>query len=363
MLDLAFKNLKINNLIENKERNLKKFIKAKENNPDLPFIPKSASSFTLNGTDAAKGSKDFELLQLKYSKLTETYNKKISELCFEVGLLEKKALVENRTTSFLKKGLTLSYAMQIFSAHEHGLKDPVQPKKVAAYTLFGTILGSIKLMEFVKLSQNDLCKSIEDEFKTYHGLLNLRNLDSTICDNDKRVAHEVIRQLTEPLCLVTVNTWKHLLKNQEERRRKLEMLIGIQELKLNSATEATEKLLDEEQKVSHKVLSDLINAKVEEKLKLKKKRMRRQSQKNSLGEGKTQPSKPKKTGSILKSKKTGKEEKKNVGKNIEKKVRFREQTKTVKNRDAVNKDGDKNRKGKKNTKSNKAKTNLPKKKK
>ena len=52
----------------------------------------------------------------------------------------------------------------------------------------------------------------------------------------------------------------------------MEVLVGMQELKINTATEATEKILNQEQNISHKVLDDLINAKVEERMKLEKKK-------------------------------------------------------------------------------------------
>ena len=224
LLELALTNLKVDNLIENKNRNLLKFEKAKQNNPDLPFIPKSASNFELNGTEAVKGTDEFDLLQQQCKKITEKFNKDVSDLCYQVGLLEKKVLIENRVKNFLTKGLTLSFAMLIFRTHEKGLQTPSETKKIAAYALFGSILGSEKLMNFVSFSKEQICKLLEDEFKTYNGFLNLRSLSLGMCANDQLVVQEVIKHLTEPLCIVTVDAWEYLMKNQEERRRKMEVL-------------------------------------------------------------------------------------------------------------------------------------------
>ena len=303
LLDLAIQILKTNNLLENKQRNLLKFEKAKNINPDLPFIPKSASNFQLNSSDAIKGTKKFDELQQHCKLVTEKYNKEISNLCYQVGLLEKQALVTNRTTTLLKKGLTLSYAMQIHCIHKYQLHTPEKPKKTAALALLGCILSSDELLDFVATSEENLRVMIEYNFQNFHGNLDLKSFQRQMCENDKKIIQAVIHELTECLCLVTVHTWKHLILKQDERRRQMEMMVSMEELKVNSATEATEKLLEKEENVSHRVLTDLINTKIEEKLKHEKKKIKNQIQKNSLGERKNHPFKAQKTGLNLKKKK------------------------------------------------------------
>ena len=65
------------------------------------------------------------------------------------------------------------------------------------------------------------------------------------------------------------------LPHKQTRRKKMEVLVSMQELKLNCATKVTEKVLEKEQNVSHKVLTHLINSNVEEKLKQKKKKIKK----------------------------------------------------------------------------------------
>ena len=90
LLDLALMNVKCNNLIENKQRNLNKFLKAKNNNQDLPLIPRSASNFTLNGTEAIRDTTKFGMLQKRCQEIRENYNKQICDLCFSVGYWKRR---------------------------------------------------------------------------------------------------------------------------------------------------------------------------------------------------------------------------------------------------------------------------------
>ena len=354
LLDLAIKNIKCNNLIENQRRNLSKFLKAKDSNPDLPFIPRSASSFTLNGTEAIRESAEFGMLQEHCKKATEDYNKKISELCFSVGLLEEKALVQNRTRNLLQKGLTLAYAFQITRIHEDNMPTPKEPKKTAAYALLKTISENEELSKMVSSDKKSLVKDIEEAFKTYHGTLNLEYMDRTMCNDDRTLTLDVSQHLSVALQTVTVDTWNHLLQLQEERKKKLEIFAGMQELKINQATEATDEILQGEQNVSHKVLTDLINEAVEKKLQIEKKKLQKKMQKNSKGGKKNQLPEAQKPGSILKKKNA-----KNTKNDATKKVQFQSTNgkhiqKSQRNPDDANKDG---RKSKGNEKGNKQKKN------
>ena len=82
-----------------------------------------------------------------------------------------------------------------------------------------------------------------------------------MCPTDNTLTLGVSQYLATPLRIETIDTWEHLLKTQGERKRKLEILAGMQEVKINVATEATHA-----SKLSFKVLTDHIDEAIRKKL-------------------------------------------------------------------------------------------------
>ena len=76
LVKIAVSQVKINNIIGQNQRVLKKFEDAIIANPDLPFIPNSASNLTLTASESVRAANKFEEISLQVEEAKQIFNKK-----------------------------------------------------------------------------------------------------------------------------------------------------------------------------------------------------------------------------------------------------------------------------------------------
>ena len=303
-ISLAIQILKISNNIEAKTRTLDKFEKALEIDPNLPFIPNSASNFKLAASESVQGTEEYTQLSNQVEAARQIFNKVISNAAYQVGKWEREALFGKRVELIVEKGLTLSYAVEIqHMGNSPRLNWPDHPKKCAAAALLQVLTNQYtnkELYKYLHGSNKDhnsvnekMIKLVENDFKRRgEGEFNAAKMVGAFTPNDDLTIIKVKGKIEDIINIVSYQAWNHIEENQQKRIMECNINSLISEQAIASVTRATNELLLEEKAVSHKVLDELIDSKVNDKLKNKLKDVR----KNSLGARKSPARKPSKSG-------------------------------------------------------------------
>lgn len=257
-VELAVQLLKINNQIEQKERTLRKFEDAVATDPDLPFIPNSASKFSLAGTDAVKGLEEFKQLSQHMDNLTQKYKKEISNITYAVGKLELEILFETRTRLLVEKGLSLTYAVDLEQVDFEQMFSPgngsTTPQKRAAIALYAVLatLTNIDIKKYVKASMEKLKELIEEVFrKKGQCEISIAEIGRNMKREEESYFVKLTSRVSAIIETISYEAWNHTIKKQQERIRNSNVIGMFEAMAVTSVTAATEQLLENEKSVSY----------------------------------------------------------------------------------------------------------------
>ena len=278
--------LKMSNNIEQKQRTQQKFEDAIRDDPDLPFIPRSATRFELACSDDILGTQEFIDIRQRVENLTRNFNNEISKAAQQVGSLELINLFHKRTKLIIKMGLTLAHALTIEYAYRtQGGQNKRLNGTLPAIALYHTLCTQrkAKLQTFLHSTNQNLKSMIQEETKENIALGQNENFnidlvlqsDFYCTDEGTEAINDISEVLTMIIDAITFEAWDNVILKHQERMREVEIKSCFQKLKIANATKATEQALKEEKPVSQQVLQDLVDSIIESTLKHKTKQLRK----------------------------------------------------------------------------------------
>ena len=296
--------LKISNSIEQKQRTQRKFEDALLNNPDLPFIPRSASQFTLAASTPIMGTKKIKERSLRMDLLRNNYNKEISAASQDVGAWKLENLFYSRTNVIISQGLTLAKALTLEFAYNNsqlfGEADHI--KELPALIMFDIILTHIT-PEFKKYLnchnlgfEVEIQNEIKDQLDFTDGNFDFKRISNLINwsgNEATKIARQKVKtELQNIFDIITFKAWNYIINMQKQTMRLIELKSSFEKNKIMKATRETDKILNKEKAVSQRTLEDLVTNTVDSKFK----KFNRKNQKNYQGGARTQTPRPSQTG-------------------------------------------------------------------
>ena len=138
--------------------------------------------------------------------------------------MEKEELHKKGVADLLLKGLTLAYAMGIEKAFRERERKFREPKKMAATALFLAVTNDTQLFDYCKYSVEETAEFIENRYEERgHGILSMKELVRSTSDDEKRFINELQDDMVVILLTVSVESWNHLMENQEKRMKQAQL--------------------------------------------------------------------------------------------------------------------------------------------